>query len=521
MHCERKILYKLEPIMSPSAISFLIVALTFLASCGSSESETSKIFSGEDLRSFNAVPDSCFTPRERGDRCSFYRECVEASISCEGTSYPYAISYGEKYCNRFQDINPRMSDKGQKWLDSTMVCLQEGLRLWNGSYVTDHHYNRNILETPGKDGRPSSVFTSVVGSCKEVREIEFGIHPECYLGGPSRFSRVKHPSICELGVVDTALIVTRVDVKDSVTPEAFNQMIQVANVCIPIYASKVGSFGATFGGLSLTAVSDNQKLYDLWTWKKTAWGNNLRGIPEPPAPASIADIVYGVPPAPAIPAGPGTSAQIDLNRASRSITATKNGTIFQVHANEDIFRYDGSPFWRQIAPPDRNFYLIGGGNNLVIVSRSREQNGPSKIFQLTDSGEWLLLDNNPATWSVGAYGNRLIQTHRSGIIWEYTGVPLTGWVQLDNNPKTKSVAMNESELFQIHNDGAIWRYTGTPFVGWELLDSNPSTANIVAGGSKLYQQHKNGDIWEWQGGRNWTKIYTHVVPPGMGGYPEI
>ncbi len=94
-------------------------------------------------------------------------------------------------------------------------------------------------------------------------------------------------------------------------------------------------------------------------------------------------------------------------------------------------------------------------------------------------------------------------------------------MQLDNNPKTKSVAMNESELFQIHNDGAIWRYTGTPFVGWELLDSNPSTANIVAGGSKLYQQHKNGDIWEWQGGRNWTKIYTHVVPPGMGGYPEI
>ncbi|KAI8682283.1 Peptidase m12 [Fusarium sp. Ph1] len=103
---------------------------------------------------------------------------------------------------------------------------------------------------------------------------------------------------------------------------------------------------------------------------------------------------------------------------------------------------------------------------------------------------WQLLDNNPATSSIVADSDARYQMYKSGLIWKYTGTPLTGWQLLDNNPATKKT---------LHNTGKIWKYAGTPITGWQLLDGNPATADIIASGDDLYQLHTTGRIWRYTG----------------------
>ncbi|WP_203758689.1 hypothetical protein, partial [Cellulomonas chitinilytica] len=87
----------------------------------------------------------------------------------------------------------------------------------------------------------------------------------------------------------------------------------------------------------------------------------------------------------------------------------------------------------------------------------------------------------------------------TGLIWRYTGTPLTGWELLDNNPATVEIVAAGGHLYQRHGDGTIWRYTGTPLTGWELLDNNPATVDIVAAGGQLYQRHDDATIWRFTG----------------------
>jgi hypothetical protein len=98
---------------------------------------------------------------------------------------------------------------------------------------------------------------------------------------------------------------------------------------------------------------------------------------------------------------------------------------------------------------------------------------------------WQLLDNNPATQEIVADGGNLYQRHNTGLIWRYTGPPLTGWELLDNNPATAGIAASGGNLYQRHNTGLIWRYTGPPLTGWEQLDDNPAVATIVSGGGTV------------------------------------
>ncbi|KAL2670164.1 hypothetical protein Neosp_015045 [[Neocosmospora] mangrovei] len=112
---------------------------------------------------------------------------------------------------------------------------------------------------------------------------------------------------------------------------------------------------------------------------------------------------------------------------------------------------------------------------------------------------WQLLDNNPATSSIVADSDALYQMHKSGLIWKYTGTPLTGWQLLDNNPATKKIVAANGKLYQLHNTGKIWKYTGTPITGWQLLDGNTATTDIIASGNDLYQLHITGRIWRYTG----------------------
>jgi hypothetical protein len=94
-----------------------------------------------------------------------------------------------------------------------------------------------------------------------------------------------------------------------------------------------------------------------------------------------------------------------------------------------------------------------------------------------------------------AAGEQLYQRHGNGLIWRFTGTPLTGWELLDNNPATADIVAAGGQLYQRHVNGLIWRFTGTPLTGWELLDNNPATVDIVAAGDRLYQRHDSGRIW--------------------------
>ena len=112
---------------------------------------------------------------------------------------------------------------------------------------------------------------------------------------------------------------------------------------------------------------------------------------------------------------------------------------------------------------------------------------------------WQLLDNNPATVAIASDGAQLYQLHRTGLIWRYTGTPLTGWQELDNNPASAQIVTSGGHLYQRHNTGLVWRYTGTPLTGWQLLDNNAATIDIVGDGDDLYQLHNSGRIWKFTG----------------------
>src|SRR4051812_9602968 len=69
------------------------------------------------------------------------------------------------------------------------------------------------------------------------------------------------------------------------------------------------------------------------------------------------------------------------------------------------------------------------------------------------------------------------------------------WQLLDNNPATVGIVADGGNLYQRHNTGLIWRYTGTPLTGWQELDNNPRTGELTAAGGRLYQRHASGFIW--------------------------
>src|SRR5262245_3337106 len=61
-----------------------------------------------------------------GNEAVFY-ECAEESADSGAGCGPsgYLIGYGAKYARRFyHDTRPRMSARGQVWIDDVLVCLQ-------------------------------------------------------------------------------------------------------------------------------------------------------------------------------------------------------------------------------------------------------------------------------------------------------------------------------------------------------------------------------------------------------------
>ncbi|XP_078357848.1 uncharacterized protein LOC144642693 isoform X1 [Oculina patagonica] len=111
------------------------------------------------------LPEECDSPS--GDSCDWYQNCLEKKYPCEASSYPYAITYAEKYCRLFLERRNKFSADAQKWMDGVRKCLQVALV--------------PLLRT---DNKPT---------CKEIREIAFASHTPCYLRPGKDL-----PSICDL-----------------------------------------------------------------------------------------------------------------------------------------------------------------------------------------------------------------------------------------------------------------------------------------------------------------------------------
>ena len=94
-------------------------------------------------------------PEDCGDligSCDYYL-CRERQHPCGEAGY--YKGYGYKYCERFSQLEPRLSAPGKDWVRKTLRCLQE-------------HIDRNVpTDTP----------------CPQVRKSAYDSHPGCYVRG--------------------------------------------------------------------------------------------------------------------------------------------------------------------------------------------------------------------------------------------------------------------------------------------------------------------------------------------------
>ncbi|MFB6451227.1 hypothetical protein [Bradyrhizobium tunisiense] len=130
--------------------------------------------------------------------CGVYQTCFEATCKCEKSQYPYFISYGKKYCERFL-ASTSWTAAGAKWRDKTLLCLQE----------------RIVPVLPDSPGWCD---------CKSLKATAFQIHVACYTQPGT--------SVCDLGKSDWWTILKIVDARDLfVDPDGRAQMLAVAKIC--------------------------------------------------------------------------------------------------------------------------------------------------------------------------------------------------------------------------------------------------------------------------------------------------
>ena len=70
------------------------------------------------------LPAACYSPAKM--HCDWYRHCLAKRHNCTGP-HEYAISYGEKFCNLYEQSKSRFSQKALQWLNAARECLQVAL----------------------------------------------------------------------------------------------------------------------------------------------------------------------------------------------------------------------------------------------------------------------------------------------------------------------------------------------------------------------------------------------------------
>lgn len=111
---------------------------------------------------------------------------------CGASGYPRG--YGARYAQRFyRETRPRMTARGQAWIDDVLICLQLELR------------ERIDVQT----------------SCSDLRRIAFDSHPGCYI----------EAGFCTLHPWDVLNVVWTVDATDWLSADAARQLVHTALGC--------------------------------------------------------------------------------------------------------------------------------------------------------------------------------------------------------------------------------------------------------------------------------------------------
>lgn len=70
------------------------------------------------------IDEECMAKARSGD-CAFYL-CFDERHPCSSIgSNSYAITYGLKFCSRFDDHKRELTSEGRRWLDGTRLCSME------------------------------------------------------------------------------------------------------------------------------------------------------------------------------------------------------------------------------------------------------------------------------------------------------------------------------------------------------------------------------------------------------------
>lgn len=167
--------------------SLVLVALA-LSACTAELSVTAQEVSSDPVTSCPIVDAHAIA----GHEATFYR-CAEQTLSCGPDGY--LIGYGTRYAERFyRNTRPWMSPAGKRWLDATLVCLQDRLRERIDSSTT----------------------------CDDVRTIAFDSHPECYV----------ESGFCGLPLTDWFAVAATIDGRDWLSQDALRQVTTTAHACL-------------------------------------------------------------------------------------------------------------------------------------------------------------------------------------------------------------------------------------------------------------------------------------------------
>jgi hypothetical protein len=139
-----------------------------------------------------------------GDESIFYLCAEEHADHGHGCGPDgYLLGYGTKYSGRFyRHTRPKMSARGQVWIDDVLVCLQRDLR--------------------------ASI--DVTSSCDQIHTIAYDSHPRCYLDA----------GVCELLPFDLLLVLWSIDLRDYLSVDFARQLARVAAGCGDYYADMLG-----------------------------------------------------------------------------------------------------------------------------------------------------------------------------------------------------------------------------------------------------------------------------------------
>jgi hypothetical protein len=166
----------------------LLFAGLAASACTTDLGATTQQVTGDPVTSCPIVNPSAIA----GHEATFY-QCAEQTLHCGPDGY--LIGYGTRYAERFyRYTRPWMSPAGKRWIDATLVCLQETQRERIDASTT----------------------------CDDVRTIAFDSHPECYV----------ESGFCELPVTDWFAVAATIDGRDWLSQDALRQVSTTAHACL-------------------------------------------------------------------------------------------------------------------------------------------------------------------------------------------------------------------------------------------------------------------------------------------------